>query len=1168
MIETSTANEFYITDSSDGVSCPEYATNCHLLSFYVSRFEEYFKSNTVFNFLEGTHQLQNEPIVLKGLFNVTLQGRHSAASSSVPKLQCQSGQGGIVFLECMNITINRIILNNCTNDFNNTSLERRNSIAFYNSSNINIVELLIERSVHSGIVIVNTLNVSIFNSNFTYNALKGSGSNVVVVFEDSNPASHIGTTYLDIFNTDVSFSGSNGLSVNLSQTEFFVNVSLLSSSFIYSYNRNIIMTSVASCQYALTINNTVCNYSINGGGLLIVQNTACKWLATPTIEIKNSVFAHNAFSCFSVAWYSSNPGILNIMSSVFNHNEGAQESVLLIELIKQPILPDGGSSLMAHLTNLTFDQNRHNATQANIYGIARAVRFTTFIVNANNIIFENCRFTNNKGSAILMYNSYVTFRGNNTFINNTSIYGGGLSLINNAFLLVDSNTRMIFINNNAAVEGGAIHVDQLLTRLYNREEGNGLVAYCFYQVQNAKPTHGIFYFQNNTAGIAGSALYGDITDNCFFFGYPSYYSPVANSFFFNNISVFVNQPGDSVLSSGPRKICFCKDNAQDCETESRHYSAFPGDDIIIPTVIIGNGGGLTTGVIQVSSGNSEENFRLDARCKNIIYSVKSDDVNATSKLVTIAIASNDSNIKYTPLKINISLEPCSEGFHLSSGVCKCTAEIQRLSEECYNTRQMVERSGKIWFGYEDNLNCTITSSRCPFDYCMFSSVNVSLLNPNVQCANNRIGRLCGDCPHNLSLELGSNACKDCKENASVLIMIPFALAGIALVFLLFFLNLTVSVGTINGLIFFANIIKIYESLLPIEPIPFLAQFISWLNLDFGIPVCFYDGMCACGKIGFQFAFPFYLWSIMLIIVVISKYSLKVATLLGNNTIPVFATLLLLSYTKLLRTVILIFATSSISCNGDKDLFWFVNPTQRYCSGCHLPLFVIALLLMVIVIVPYTLFLLLYPVLEISSAKVREKLSWFLIKLKPFFDAYRGPHNNLFYFYPGALLLVRIILALVVGIDTVSDVSLDILLATSIILITMLSIGKVYKKGSYIHLLDILFLLGFIVLSYAVDRTYSEKFVSTHATKYGTIIILLLSFFIFVFIITYHFFKYTWPGKKSEILLQNGFKRITRQGTKNDEEEDDQVGIFSKDVIADLASLNNDAAQLRESLLES
>ena len=81
------------------------------------------------------------------------------------------------------------------------------------------------------------------------------------------------------------------------------------------------------------------------------------------------------------------------------------------------------------------------------------------------------------------------------------------------------------------------------------------------------------------------------------------------------------------------------------------------------------------------------------------------------------------------------------------------------------------------------------------------------------------------------------------------------------------LNLTVTVGTINGLIFYANIVKLYESsFFPNGPIYVLSQFISWLNLDFDIEMCFYNGMDSYGKVLLQYVFPLYIWCLIAFII--------------------------------------------------------------------------------------------------------------------------------------------------------------------------------------------------------------------------------------------------------------------------------------------------------------
>ena len=96
------------------------------------------------------------------------------------------------------------------------------------------------------------------------------------------------------------------------------------------------------------------------------------------------------------------------------------------------------------------------------------------------------------------------------------------------------------------------------------------------------------------------------------------------------------------------------------------------------------------------------------------------------------------------------------------------------------------------------------------DYCLPYSTNVNLLYPDLQCQFKRTGMLCSQCQHPLSMIFGSSRCMKCT-NIHILITIIVLVAGIVLVVLLYVLNLTVTNGTINGIIFYANIISINDS---------------------------------------------------------------------------------------------------------------------------------------------------------------------------------------------------------------------------------------------------------------------------------------------------------------------------------------------------------------------
>ena len=69
----------------------------------------------------------------------------------------------------------------------------------------------------------------------------------------------------------------------------------------------------------------------------------------------------------------------------------------------------------------------------------------------------------------------------------------------------------------------------------------------------------------------------------------------------------------------------------------------------------------------------------------------------------------------------------------------------------------------------------------------------------------------GTCSENLCLALGSSRCLQCS-NSYLSLLAAFAFSGFALVLLLLVLKLTVAAGTINGLIFYANVLAVNSAL--------------------------------------------------------------------------------------------------------------------------------------------------------------------------------------------------------------------------------------------------------------------------------------------------------------------------------------------------------------------
>ena len=172
------------------------------------------------------------------------------------------------------------------------------------------------------------------------------------------------------------------------------------------------------------------------------------------------------------------------------------------------------------------------------------------------------------------------------------------------------------------------------------------------------------------------------------------------------------------------------------------------------------------------------------------------------------------------------------------------------------------------------------------------------------------------------------------------------------------LNITVAVGLINSFIFYTNIVAANGAVFfPSSEPSFPTVFVAWLNLDLGIDVCFIEGLDAYAKTWLQLAFPVYIISLVVLIIIVSEYSPRFVRLVGKrDPIATLATLILLSYATLLSTTIRALSFAVIEYpDGSQETVWLLDGNVKYFQGKHAALAIVALLI-ILIGVPYTLLL--------------------------------------------------------------------------------------------------------------------------------------------------------------------------------------------------------------------
>ena len=174
----------------------------------------------------------------------------------------------------------------------------------------------------------------------------------------------------------------------------------------------------------------------------------------------------------------------------------------------------------------------------------------------------------------------------------------------------------------------------------------------------------------------------------------------------------------------------------------------------------------------------------------------------------------------------------------------------------------------------------------------------------------------------------------CHVPTSIL-LIPFTLAGPALVSFILLLDLTVSRYSIWITILYQHYPSQSLYISSMETNFFLSVFIVWFNLDLDVETCFFEGLDAYYKTWLQFVFPFYIWSIAELIIILSKYSSRVAKVMGNNSVPVLASLFLLSYAKLFRIIISALSYTILYTSDGRKAVWSADGNVDYLSPKHI-----------------------------------------------------------------------------------------------------------------------------------------------------------------------------------------------------------------------------------------
>ena len=1122
-------------------------------------------SNTLVILHPGVHTVyssSNEAFSFNNATNFTLT---TANSSERTTIKCK-GRTAFAFIFCRDLTILGINFEGCTSHIMPVTSQNHEivisdfALLILYSLNINISAITARNSGGIGLLVINVCGPFVLSdSKFTNNTL----SNICFLSKDSINIISIDTD-IDIKNSKFETSSihsnlltdslhSAGIALTLLQTTFNIRVLLSNITLIklritidfkfptnqlkienvtsvnLNYKLGMLISSsidpspLYNCttyEAAVMINNAQLRrsnlYIINNG-----KSERCKLHMTLSNILLDNVGNEQQYSL-----------LVSRVPSIIVRNVTIQNMIGTVTFIRCNLKLQGQFIYQHNHGSVVLLENRVVIIYNTMVIISdnTAIHYAPFFIVSSEIGLQKSFITviHNTGpvsGGIVLANSTVCFTDDSQakFLLNSGEWGGAMAFYQRSKLIFCGGmTNFTFIGNYAGAKGGAIYVHDEEYVEYQLRSSMQRDSIEYLKFTKYYGGHATFHTCNNYAAQAGSAVFGGFVDD---------------NFHFHSSSV----NDTSMISSTPFKVCMCTDSKPNCSIENVIVELQPGQSYTMEITAVGQRDGTVPSTIRTKFAEHSKSRLIQTQyvqpvgktCTNLTYTVQfSRDI----EILQLTTADQTWR-KKVPFNITFYRKDCAIGFIFDTKTKKCICN-QRIIDhgmECDIQTLKISRLTSKWINVTyEHLDPTIRQpgvivhDYCPFDYCLANSQQLDLHYPDQQCNLNHAGILCGACLKKFSHILGTSQCKRCTKPWIALIIPLIAVAGIALVVGLMFLNLTVSVGTINGLIFYANIVQANRAIFFPRNMSasLLSTFIAWLNLDLGIEICFYDGLNAYSKTWFQFLFPLYIWFILSAIIIVSHYSTRISMLVGNNAVQVLATLFLLSYAKLLRIIITVFSsTELIYPDSYHRRVWLYDGNVDYLKGKHIPLFMAALILVIFISFPFTMSLFCTQCMQRLSNK--RFLSW-VGKLQPLFDAYTGPYKINHRYWTGLLLLIRICFFLVFSLNTIGNPMINLLAictTTSCLLAYLSLVGGVYKQW-WLNLMETAFILNLLILSsgsfYQINTGSSIKPVSYTSASIALVL--------FISILIYHVVLKVTKTKfiqKTKIMLTSHIHLLTK-----------------------------------------
>ena len=708
-----------------------------------------------------------------------------------------------------------------------------------------------------------------------------------------------------------------------------------------------------------------------------------------------------------------------------------------LTLTHNKVASNGGAFYFDYNSDAFFSQFTsiilsHNSA---LYGGAVSANdHSNITVTGNSVLsFVNNEASQSGGGGYFSYYCNVTMEEDAmvSFNNNKALQGGALCFYNEAKFLSKENSTAFFHNNLAIVGGGSAAVltnstftlqdDVTINFSNSRAQYGGAILIDASAIMVNSSDENSVTFTNNIATIVGNSIYQDVADLCNRNCLTDRVVGISNE--------FIATPPNELKFYDPA-ICIDDDN----DTQYNSYyvqDIMLGSDIVIPTCVLDHYNHSVEPTQFLVQREPNSSYDISDPGQVLIgcnaferINIKGDRVLSNSTNLSVYINLNvDHNAGWKQISVTliVELSECHLGFWHSSNSRKC---------ECYNNASdIVFCSGSsstikrgYWFG---SVTGKPTVTFCPINYCNFTCCETSNgyyhLSPvrNDQCRSHRSGTACGSCKYGYTLSFDSTEClniKSCTAGQTILVILLTVTYWLVMVILVFtIMYYKVVIGYLYCITYYYSIVDILLSQ-NLQASRGLHLSVSIMSSFSKITPQFLGELClTIGISGIDQQFIHYIHpaAVVLIIVMISllaRKSSRFTAIISRGIIHVICLLLLLSYTSIASTSLLLMR--SLTFHQIDKVYTYLSPDIEYFHGRHLVYGIVALLCSISIVPGLPLLLTLQPILN-------RKFNF--VKIKPLLDQFQGCYKDNYRCFAGYYMICRLVIITIVVANSSNEI---------------------------------------------------------------------------------------------------------------------------------------------------